>query len=305
MVDVVVVGSINMDTFIQVENLPKPGETLHGLSKHKFPGGKGANQATALARLGDSVSLMGMVGDDLDGNILTEGMKENHVDVAYLLKNKDKSTGSSVIIVDQHGNNQIIVFSGANSGVDKDFINQTSRALVNAKYLLMQYEIPIETIKLLIELAHESKIPVIINPSPYYPIEDDLLKKIDYLILNESEASYLLDLEIPNMSLALTAADLIHKKGIKHVVVTLGEQGCVICDESGQVEHIPPFKVHPVDTTGSGDAFIGGFLHSLLANKSFKEAVNFANAVGAITVTKLGAQTSLPYLQEVNHFIKD
>lgn len=303
MVDVVVVGSLNMDTFIKVEKLPKPGETLHGISIHKFPGGKGANQAIALARLGNSVSMVGKVGNDPDGEKLKQCLNDNGIDASHLSTVNDKPTGSATIVVDRNGNNQIIVFGGANSCVDSEFIEVSKNAFTGTKFLLMQYEIPVYTIEYLIEFASKNHIQVVINPSPYYPIPDSSLRKIDYMILNESEARSMLNTDINTIEQACNSAQQLVQKGIKHVVITLGDQGSVICDRSGTTDCIRPFKVNSVDATGSGDAFIGGFLHGLISHKEFREAVTFANAVGALTVTKMGAQTSLPYRKEVDQFI--
>lgn len=303
MADVIVVGSLNTDIVVKVEKLPMVGETMHGLSIRKFPGGKGANQAVALARLGRSVSIIGAVGNDEDGRILQKGLAENKVDYSLLAQSKDYPTGSAVIIVDQHGNNEIIVLRGANNSVDLDCVRKFENASINAKYLLMQYEIPIHTVENLINLASLNHLPVVINPSPYYPIVDELLQKIDYLVLNETEASSMLREKIDSVEQACKAVSKIVLKGVKCAIITLGSQGAVFCEKSGLVSHIPTFKVEPIDTTGSGDAFLAGFLHGLLAEKPIREAVLFANAVGALTVTKLGAQSSLPYLNEVIEFL--
>lgn len=305
MVDVVVVGSLNMDTVASLEKLPKPGETVHGLDLQKFPGGKGANQATALARLGNKVRLVGMVGQDEDGRILRERLIAEGVDASCVVLNENKRTGSALIVVDQGGNNEIIVFGGANSEVNIQFIDQHREAFAGAKFLLMQFEIPLETVAFLIDLAYENQLPVVINPSPFYPIKERFFHKIDTLVLNETEASSLLGLSISSVTQALKAAESIHHMGIRQIVLTLGGQGAVICDQTGPAEHLPAFPVQPVDTTASGDAFLGGMLHGLLEGKNLKDAVKFANAVGALTVTKMGAQSSLPSLSEVMTFLSN
>ncbi len=304
MADVVVIGSINMDVVVQVNNLPKPGETIHGHSIQKFPGGKGANQATALARLGNSVSLVGMVGSDEDGNQLRECLIKNLVDTTCLSSTNTKHTGTAYIIVDQNGHNQIIVISGANSSVDTNFIDKSRQILLNSKLLLMQYEIPMATIAYILSFASDNHIPVVVNPSPYYPIDSELLRKVDYLVLNETELAALLNCEINGVESAKDAALMVIDKGIRHVVITLGSQGAVFCDEKGKVSHSPAYKVEPVDTTGSGDAFIGGFLSGVMKKYSYADSVKLGNAVGALTVTKLGAQSSLPYEYEVSKFIQ-
>ncbi len=304
MTDVIVVGSLNMDIVVRVEKLPVTGETMHGLSLQKFPGGKGANQSTALARLGDSVALIGAVGNDEDGRALVTRLAENQVDTRHLDRLEGSPTGSAVIIVDQNGNNQIIVLRGANACVDVARVKRLESAIRAAKFLLMQFEIPMPTVEHLIDFAARNKIPVVINPSPYYPIAAEILRKIDFLVLNEIEAGFMTGAPITTLEQAKDAACAIFDKGVKHVILTLGDQGAILCHRSGEVEHIPPFKVDAVDTTGSGDAFLAGLLHGLLAEMPIREAVNFANAVGAITVTKLGAQSSLPYLAEVTQFIR-
>lgn len=304
MMDVVVVGSLNMDTVVSLERLPEPGETVHGLDLQKFPGGKGANQATALARLGNKVSLVGMVGDDEDGRILRERLIAEGVDDRGVIARESKHTGSAIISVDRNGNNQIIVIGGTNSEVDIPFVEEHREVLSGARYLLMQFEIPLNTVLYLIETAYNNHLPVAINPSPFHPLDEQYLRKIDLMVLNETEAGALLGEQIPSIEKALNAAVAIHRKGVRQVVITLGGQGAVICDHTGQVEHIPTFPVKPVDTTASGDAFLGGLLHGLLEGKTLQQAVTFANAVGALTVTKMGAQASLPSLGEVMDFIK-
>lgn len=303
MSDVVVVGSLNMDTVVSLERLPEPGETVHGLDLQKFPGGKGANQATALARLGDKVSMVGMVGNDEDGRILRERLIAEGVDARGVISQDNRHTGSAIITVDRNGNNQIIVISGTNGEVDIPFVQGRQEILSGAKYLLMQFEIPLETVKYLIDYADRNRTPVAINPSPFHPLDEQYLKKIDLMVLNETEAGSLLGEQIPSVEQALKAALTIHQKGVRQVVITLGGQGAVICDHTGYVEHIPTYPVKPVDTTASGDAFLGGSLHGLIEGKTLKEAVTFANAVGALTVTKMGAQASLPSLGEVEDFI--
>ena len=305
MVDVAVIGSLNMDTVIEVDALPKPGETINGLSINKFPGGKGANQATVLAKLGRSVSLIGKIGNDENGKELQRCLRANGVDLSNLGISSDKATGSAFIVVDKNGHNQIIVSSGANAEVDVDYIQQNMECIKNARMLLMQYEIPVATVEFIIDFANRNKIPVVVNPSPFSQMTHTDIRQVDYLVLNESEAAAYLGNDVTSIESAKEAVFQIFNFGVKHVVLTLGSQGAVICDENGQIEHLPAMKVTAVDTTGSGDAFLGGFLTGILGQKTYRDAVGFANAVGAITVAKLGAQSSLPDMNEVTKFIEE
>ncbi len=302
MKDIVVAGSLNVDIVVTVDKLPRSGETKHGLSIQRFSGGKGANQAVALARLGRSVSMVGGVGEDEGGEILEQGLIENGVDTTCLARSETEPTGQAVIIVDQEGNNQIVVLSGANGCVDRELIDRSEPTLRNARFILAQFEIPIATVMYLIDFAGKHQIPVVINPSPFQPIEEGVLSKIDYLVLNEVEASLMLGSEVTSVSQAKEAACAILERGVKHIIVTLGDRGAVICEAPDSAEHIPDFAVEAVDTTACGDAFLAGLLHGLLEGWSLREAAVFGNAVGALTATRPGAQASLPYLVEVDRF---
>lgn len=209
----------------------------------------------------------------------------------------------TLILVNKSGDNEIIVMHGANKKVEPQFIDKLRSIITAAGFLLIQFEVPLETVAFLIRLAGEVNVPVIINPSPYYPIEDQLIDQIDYLVLNENEAGLLLNMKIDSTDKALEAVLLIRQKGVKNVILTMGEQGAVYIDETRTRDHLPAYSVKVVDTTAAGDAFLGGLLHALMQNCSLKEAIDFANAVGALTASKIGAQSSLPKFDDVQAFL--
>lgn len=305
MKDVVVVGSLNMDTVIRLERFPHPGETLHGLEQFKFPGGKGLNQATSLSRLGNQVKLIGKIGQDKEGQNLLEALIREGVDVRFIDTVAELTTGNALILVDKKGNNEIIVMPGANKEVDSKFIESHLSIISKARFLLLQFEIPLDTIEYVIDVGKKFRIPVVVNPSPFYPIQDRMISNIDYLVLNETEAGLLLNMKIESVTDALEASRLIKQKGVRNVVVTLGEQGAVFLDVNEHQGHQPAFQICTVDSTAAGDAFMGGLLHALMENKTLADSVLFANAVGALTASKIGAQSSLPSFPDVVAFLVD
>lgn len=299
MPDILVVGSLNADLVVRVSRFPQPGETISGEDLQVIPGGKGANQAVAVARLGASVSMLGRLGKDNFGDFLLNNLKSNNVD-SQLIQRDDASTGTAIIVVDSNGHNNIVLSAGANGKVNDVDVNGAS--VLDYKLLLLQLEIPLETVLSAAKRAHEYGLRIILNPAPAKQLPDELIALADFLIPNETELSLLTGLTVENMDSAEEAGRALLKVGAKHVIVTLGSHGALIVTDT-QVSHTDSYKVNVVDTTAAGDAFIGGFATALLQDKSLEEAVRYGCACGALAVTKFGAQPSLPKKEEVERFM--
>jgi len=297
-VHVVVVGSMNMDLVISTTRLPTKGETLIGKDLHQIPGGKGANQAVAASRLGAKVEMIGCVGDDQYGKHLILALQKENIGTDHISILPNGTTGIALITVNQQGENTIVISQGANQRLTPTMIQKAEPIIRNAQVLLVQLEIPLETVIESINLAKKHMIPVILNPAPARKLPDDLLKQIDYLTPNETEGQLLVG---TNVSTPEEVIPLLTEKGIKHVVITLGEKG-VMYHSSNQLVHLHGYKVDAVDTTAAGDAFNAALGVSIAEKKSLKEAIDFAQKVAAISVTKYGAQPSLPYRGDIEEY---
>lgn len=296
---ILVVGSLNADLVVRAPRFPQPGETISGDDLNIFPGGKGANQAVAAARLGANVSLLGRVGKDNFGDFLLENLKQNKVD-STLIQRDDSSTGTAIIIVDSSGQNSIVLSSGANGNVSIADVDNIPFA--NYQLLLLQLEIPLPTVLRAAQRAKESNTRVVLNPAPAKELPDELIALADFIIPNETELSLLTKQKVSDIASAESAARNLLGRGAKHVIVTLGGKGALIVNTE-TCKQVDTYLVNVVDTTAAGDAFIGGFATSLLENKSLEEAVRFGCACGALAVTKFGAQPSLPTKEEVEKLI--
>jgi len=295
---IAVVGSLNMDLIARVPHLPRPGETVIARDFHTAPGGKGANQAVAAAKLGASVAMIGRVGGDTYGNVLLNNLRQAGVEVEHVIVDPEAVTGMALITLDDAGQNTITVVSGANMRLSTEDIDAAEGIIRSSQVLLLQLESPLPVVRHAVASAWRHGITVVLNPAPARPLPQEILERADYLIPNESEASLLSGVEVTDLSTAQAAARKLHQQGAKSVVLTLGEKGAFLAD--GKVEaHIPGFRVEVVDTTAAGDAFVAAFAVALASGQELKEAVRFANGAGALTVTKLGAQPSLPTYQEV------
>jgi len=297
MLDILVVGSLNMDLVVRVPRFPAPGETISGGDLVLIPGGKGANQAVAAARLGANVAMLGRVGSDVFGQALLENLAQNRVDVSRV-RCDAAATGTATIIVDAHGQNSIVLSPGANGKVTPDDVID----LPDANTLLLQFEIPSETVLSTAQQAREKGMRVIVNPAPAREMDKALLKSVDVLVPNETELSLLTGATVTDIASAEAAARMLMMQGAGMVIVTRGEHGSLAVTKSGHYM-IPSFKMNVVDTTAAGDAFIGGLAVSLVENKPFNEALTYANACGALATTKFGAQPSLPTKDEVGEFL--
>lgn len=300
MADIIVIGSINADLVVRASRFPAPGETIQGEDIATIPGGKGANQAVAAARLGADVAMVGRVGADSFGANLIENLKQNHVDVTRVTRDETAATGTAVIVVDSHGQNSIVLSPGANAKVKPADVKPAS--FLDPKLLLLQLEIPTETVLHSARLAKENGLHVLLNPAPARELPDELIKLADFIIPNETELSLLTKQTVSDVKSAEAAARSLVTREAQTVIVTLGANGALIVNKGG-AKHIPSFTVNVVDTTAAGDAFIGGLAKSLLGSQSLEDAVQYASACGALAVTKFGAQPSLPTAEEVEKFL--
>ncbi len=307
---ILVAGSINMDLVVQVPRLPVLGETLLGAGSLKLvPGGKGANQAVAMARLGAPVALAGRVGTDPFGAQLLNALQADKIDTGLIVTDKQEASGVAFIFLTHDGDNAIVVASGANMqvGLDRVQLSNIFEAIAQARALVLQLEIPLETVKTLVAAGHNGGIPVVLNPAPAQPLPPETLRQLQILIANANEASTLSDMDIENPEGARTAATRLHEQGIPIAVITLGAQGAVLAmdDGSGKTLTIyqPAPRVKVVDTTAAGDCFVGAFTVALTGGQSAADALKFAVYASALKVTKFGAQSGLPALAEVEAFL--
>lgn len=299
---VCVLGSINMDLVIKVNEMPKEGETILSESFEKIAGGKGANQAVAARRCGNIVSMIGKIGKDDNGKILKGLLEEDSIDTNLIFEDENEPTGMAVITVNKNGNNSITVISGSNMTLNKDEIEKSKEIIENSDILISQFEVPEEVILEAFKIAKENNKVTILNPAPAKKIDEELLKYTDIIIPNETEAELLTGIKVNDLESAKLAANGLLEKGVKFVIVTLGSKGAaVISKEGGQI--VEAYKVKAIDTTAAGDSFIGGLSSKLdIENLSFEnllKAVKFANKVSSITVQRKGAQPSIAKLEEV------
>lgn len=300
---IVVVGSANTDMVVQVHHLPEPGETVLGGDYIQSQGGKGANQAVAAARLGADVTFIAGLGQDAFGDVSIASYMAEGINTEYIIRDEKASSGVALIMVNRIGENIIAVAPGANAKLSPADIIAAENAIEGANCLLVQLEIPLETVRVAIQLAVKHHVPVILNPAPATQLPSAFLEMVDYLTPNKTEAT---DLSGNNVSHPGDLAYNVKKKlNIKNVIVTMGKEGAVISglNSSSSVE-VPSFPVRSVDTTGAGDAFNGGLAVALARGDNLEYAVRYANAVGALATTRFGAQSSLPTALEVDAFLK-
>jgi ribokinase len=296
---ITVVGSLNMDFVVQVERLPRPGETVLGGGFATIPGGKGANQAVAAGRLGGRVRMVGRVGEDVFGRQLRENLAAAGVDAECVLATAGTPSGVALIFVQAGGQNQIVVASGANGRLAPEDVVPALQG-AGGGFLLLQLESPIETIEAAAALGRRQGLSVVLDPAPARPLADALLGSVDVLTPNESEAMVLLDRREGAVSLedAPEVARALRRRGPRAVVLKLGEKGAFLDDGSGG-RHVPGLKVEATDATAAGDTFNGALAVVLAEGRPMAEALAFANAAAAISVTRLGAQASIPVRAEV------
>lgn len=299
-----VLGSINADHVISVPYFAKPGETLTGENYRIAYGGKGANQAVAAARLGAKVAFIGCIGSDGIGETMKNTFAQEGIDTSPITTIQQEMTGIAFIQVAQSAENSIVIASGANAYLDEQIVRQNEAQIAQSDSLLLQLETPLSAVTLAAQIAKKHGVQVVLNPAPAQPLPDSLLSQIDIITPNETEAEILTGVRVTDEQSAVKSAAVFHQKGIDCVIITLGAKGVFISRNS---EHriIKGFSVQAVDTTAAGDTFNGGFVTALLEGQSFEEAIRFAQAAAAISVTRPGAQPSIPTKQETLDFLRD
>lgn len=295
---IVIIGSSNTDMVIKAEHFPVPGETILGHSFLMSQGGKGANQAVAAARTGGDVTFITKVGCDIYGEQSIEKYKTEGINTDYIISDSKNHSGIAFINVNASGENTIIVVQGANGNLKPTDIDQAITEIEQAEIILMQLEIPLETVEYVAEIASRKKIKVVLNPAPAQIIPDRLFKKLFLIIPNETEAEALTGMLVTNIETAQKAADIISSKGVQNVIITLGEKGALIKDNAG-FRLIPAVKTQAVDTTAAGDTFCGTLCVAITEGNSIAEAAKIANKYSSLSVTRMGAQSSIPYKKEI------
>ena len=297
---ILVVGSLNMDLVTQVMKTPKVGETVLGYGYKEIPGGKGANQSIALAKFGAEVRMCGVVGNDKFGTALINNLKSNQVDIKYIKKTDQEATGLAMIMVNEDGDNSIIVISGANFELKKEDIKEI--VFKEVKYILAQLEISIEVVEKAFSLAKELGVKTVLNPAPAATLSDELLRNTDLIVPNETEFKQLTNYDTKTKESISQGSKILFSKGIKEIIITLGKRGAYYSNKNGNSFYIKGYEVNAVDTTAAGDSFIGGLLSRLMKDEPMEEALIFAMKAGAITVSREGAQSSIPSINEVESF---
>ncbi len=300
MFDIVVVGSLNMDLVAKTDRLPMTGETVSGAQFFTVPGGKGANQAVAAGRLGAKIAMVGQVGNDAFAPQLLASLQESHVDITHV-STSDSPTGVALIEVDAAGNNRIVVAPGANHCVTPQHVDDAMGLIKQAKLVLIQLELPLETVQRAVQLADDAGVTVILDPAPARQLPREILSKVCLLTPNEHEAADLLRVESISHDRAREAAEALRKLGPKGVILKLGAGGAYLLAD-GYDLLIPSYRVQATDTTAAGDTFAGALGSALSRGIALPDAVRFAHAAAAISVTRLGAQSSMPWLEEVERF---
>ncbi|PID91463.1 MAG: ribokinase [Bacteroidetes bacterium] len=301
---ILVVGSSNTDLVIQLKSIPRPGETLLGGRFSTFPGGKGANQAVAAVRAGAEVAFVAAVGDDDYGKAALQAYRAQGINTSYLKVCRGMASGVALISIASSGENAIAVAPGANNGLHPADLEQAEEAFGEADIMLVQLETPLDTVERAIALCAESGTKVILNPAPAAPLPDSMLTGVDYLTPNESEAEGLSGIRVCDEASAREAAGLLHQKGVSTVIITMGAGGAYCSAPAmGLQEMIPGFAVEALDTTAAGDTFNGQLAVALAEGMGLREAIRRAHAAAALSVQKLGAQSSVPERMEIDEFL--
>lgn len=300
MKNICVIGSLNMDLVVNVDAMPKPGQTIIGSNFKEVPGGKGANQAVAMARLNGNVSMIGKVGEDGFGQTLINSLKNDKVDTTYIQITKG-STGVALITVDKNAQNSIVVSPGANFEVKEEDIDNNIKAIENSDIVVLQLETPLNTIKYALNKAKELNKYTILNPAPAVKLDDEIIKNVDLLTPNETELEIISGVSIETEEDIQKAAQIMIEKGVKELIVTLGSKGSLYINKEKSMFK-KAYKVEAVDTTAAGDSYTGALAVALSQDKGIEDAMDFASKVGALSVLKEGAQSSLPTLEDVINF---
>jgi ribokinase len=299
-----VVGSSNIDLVVKSQRLPSCGETILGGEFLMVPGGKGANQAVAAAKLGAEVYFIAKLGDDIFGTQSFTNFKKEGVNTKYVTRTNKALSGVASIAVDEAGNNTIVVAPGANHLLMPEDVKRAEKDITSCGAMVCQLEIPVKTVEFAARLAKKFKIPFILDPAPAQKLSRELLKMTDIIKPNETEAQILTGIEVTDTRTAGKAAGKLLKWGVKTVIITMGAKGCFVAN-SGINEFYPGRRVKAVDSTAAGDAFVGGLAYCISSGANILEAVSFAGDVAALSVTKMGAQSSMPSMKEVEKFVKN
>ena len=298
---ILVIGSSNTDMVVKTSGFPSPGQTVLGGDFFMFPGGKGANQAVAAARLGGDVTFVCKLGMDIFGDAALEGFKKEGIDCRYIIRDPVAPTGVALITINESGQNTIVVAPGANAALSVDDINRSRQAIDETDILLLQLEIPMETVEYAIRMAYEAGKIVVLNPAPAAPLPDHIWHQLFLFTPNESEASLYAGIPLEEETDAQLAAQALLNKGVENLLLTLGKNGALLVNRD-MIFRIPAFKVKAKDTTAAGDVFNGALCVALSEELDFTEAMEFASRAAAISVTRMGAQSSAPTRSEVMSF---
>jgi ribokinase len=300
---ITVLGSYNTDLIVGLERLPRPGETILGGQFQTAAGGKGANQAVAAARAGGRIRFIARVGRDSFGDRAIAALRDDGIDVSHVSRDSRNPSGVALILVDQKGENSIAVASGANAGLAVSHVRQAREAIETAQILLLQLETPLPSVAAAVRIAARCGTRVILNPAPARSLADELLRQVSILTPNESEAQMLTGIRQNGIAAAERAALQLRRRGVPTVIVTLGARGALVASDTGTAL-VRGFKVKAVDTTAAGDTFNGALAVALTEGQPLEKAVQFANAAAAISVTRVGAQTSAPTRKSIDAFLR-
>lgn len=294
---ILVIGSSNTDMTIKSPRLPAPGETILGGTFVMGPGGKGANQAVAASRLGGDVTFICKVGRDMFGENAVKGYQKEGIDTSHTLYS-DQASGTALILVDDSGENCIAVAPGANGDLSPADIDSVADVIKKADYLILQLEIPVESVLRAAKIAHEAGVYVILNPAPACKLPEEIFKYISLITPNQTESALMTGIEVKDEASRTKAIESFHKMGVKDVIVTLGSKGSLVCQGNEQIM-VEALKVKAVDATAAGDTFCGAVCVALSEGKALEEAARFATKASALTVQKMGAQSSIPYITDI------
>ncbi len=297
---ILVVGSSNTDMVIQTHHFPAPGETILGGRFLMNAGGKGANQAVAAARLGGVVAFVGKIGDDIFGKQAVQQLEDEGINVDFVAVDPENPSGVALITVDQKGENSIVVASGSNGTLTPADFDKALTELEESEFVLMQLEIPVPTVEYIARKAVQKQKKVILNPAPAAELSGELLQNLYLITPNETEAELLTGIKVTDEQSALKAATWLNEKGVEVVIITMGAAGAFLL-ENGKHEIISAPKVEAVDTTAAGDTFNGALAVALSEGKTIQESIAFANKAASISVTRIGAQASVPYRKEITN----
>lgn len=302
--NILVIGSLNMDFVIEVSKMPLPGQTILGKDFKLVPGGKGANQAYAMGKLGAKTSMIGAIGNDEYGEKLLENLNSVNVNIDGIIKLENENTGCAFINVDENAENSIVVIGGANVRITKEMIDANFKLIEQAEIIVMQLEIPLDVVEYIAQKAKKEGKLIILDPAPALRgLSKEILSNIDIIKPNETEIQIISGMEIKSEEDIIKAAKSLIEKGVKNVIVTLGGAGSLLVTKDSEKKFSSP-KVKAIDTTAAGDTFTAGLAKSLLEGKSIEESIKFGHIASAIAVTRKGAQTSIPSLEDIDEFIK-